>query len=242
MPPTDMAERTTDHARAEAAFAEFRRTGSPRAMAEVFDRTATGLLLFARRFARDAAAAEDLVQQTFLRAIERAATFAPDRQLMPWLTTILANEARMELRRRRMPDPDRLPQSMSEEPSLTAERHEAAAALHAALAQLPPALLRCRCPALPARHATWTHRRRDRIASADGENPPEPRRAQARRQPAARPRVRHRGGAVRGSRAARHPARGDAMHGRLGCWCLDVYRIARHEEDRPADRHRRTGC
>lgn len=134
-----MADRPTDHARAEAAFAEFRRSGSPRAMAEVFDRTAAELLLCARRFARDAAAAEDLVQQTFLRAIERAATFTPERQLMPWLTAILANEARMELRRRRTPDPDRLPPSASEEPSRTAERREAAAAMHAALAELPPA-------------------------------------------------------------------------------------------------------
>ncbi|MGB3969770.1 MAG: sigma-70 family RNA polymerase sigma factor, partial [Planctomycetota bacterium] len=133
-----MADRPTDHARAEAAFAEFRRTGSPRAMAEVFDRTAAGLLLFARRFARDAAAAEDLVQQTFLRAIERAATFAPDRQLMPWLTAILANEARMELRRRRTPDPGRLRPTASEDPGHAAERREAAAAMDAALAELPP--------------------------------------------------------------------------------------------------------
>ena len=134
-----MANRPTEHARAEAAFAEFRHNGSPRAMAEVFDRTATGLLLFARRFTRDAASAEDLVQQTFLRAIERADTFAPGSPLMPWLTSILANEARMELRRTRTPEPERIAQSASEEPWHAAGRREAAAAMHQALAQLPPA-------------------------------------------------------------------------------------------------------
>lgn len=132
-----MDERTGRHLeqRAEAAYAEFRRTRRPRAMAEVFDLVAGELLVLARRLARDAASAEDLVQQTFVRAIERAEQFDPTRRLLPWLTTILANEARMGHRR---PDPDaarvRVPEVV-EPPQAVAQR-EARAAMDAAFAEL----------------------------------------------------------------------------------------------------------
>lgn len=50
---------TPDDRSADAAFAEFRRSGQPAAMAELFDRAAPGLLLFARRLCGgDAARAE----------------------------------------------------------------------------------------------------------------------------------------------------------------------------------------
>ncbi|MBP8300165.1 MAG: sigma-70 family RNA polymerase sigma factor [Planctomycetes bacterium] len=129
-----MDERT--ERRAEAAYAEYRRTRGPRAMAEVFDLTAGELLLLARRLARNAATAEDLVQQTFVRAIERAEQFDPERRLLPWLTTILANEARM-LRRRGEPDPARIRQREVAEPPEEAARHEMARAMDAAFAELP---------------------------------------------------------------------------------------------------------
>ncbi|MCA8950995.1 MAG: hypothetical protein KDE27_15935, partial [Planctomycetes bacterium] len=105
LPVVEMDQHTEQQA--EAAYAEFRRSHSPRAMARVFDLTGAELLLFARRFARDAAAAEDLVQQTFVRAIERADRFDPARRLLPWLMAILANEARM-LRRSGDPDAERI--------------------------------------------------------------------------------------------------------------------------------------
>jgi len=132
-----MRDRPQDFARAEAAYAEFRRSGSPRAMAEVFDRTAPGLLLFARRLVRDASSAEDLVQQTFLRAIERANTFHDGCPLMPWLTTILANEARMVARRRTPSELLGAQPSGGDDPAQAAENREASEALHKALAQLP---------------------------------------------------------------------------------------------------------
>ena len=66
-PAMDLEDRSAD-----AAFAEFRRSGQPAAMAELFDRAAPGLLLFARRLAGgDAARAEDLLQQTFLAEISQ---------------------------------------------------------------------------------------------------------------------------------------------------------------------------
>lgn len=129
-----MDERT--ERRAEAAYERFRRTRGPLAMAEVFDLTAPELLSFARRFARGAAAAEDLVQQTFVRAIERAEQFDPARRLLPWLMAILANEARME-RRRAEPDPARVAVRAAEEPPHEAVRSETRRAVDAALAALP---------------------------------------------------------------------------------------------------------
>lgn len=122
--------------RAEAAYDEFRRTRGPRAMAEVFDLTAGELLLFARRLARDAAAAEDLVQQTFVRAIERAEQFDGSRRLLPWLTAILANEARM-VHRRGEPDVARVHVPEVVEPPQQAARRETQQAIDAAFAELP---------------------------------------------------------------------------------------------------------
>jgi RNA polymerase sigma-70 factor (ECF subfamily) len=129
-----MDERT--ERRAEAAYAEFRRTRGPRAMAEVFDLTAGELLLFARRLAKDAAVAEDLVQQTFVRAIERAEQFDASRRLLPWLTAILANEARM-VHRRGEPDVARVRVPEVVDPQQEAARREAQRALDAAFAELP---------------------------------------------------------------------------------------------------------
>jgi len=126
----------TTERRAEAAYARFRQTRSPQAMAEVFDRIATELLLFARRFAGGAAQAEDLVQQTFVRLIEHAERFDPARRLLPWSMAILANEAR-QIRRRGEPDGDRLTVREVPEPPAEAARRETQQAIDAALAELP---------------------------------------------------------------------------------------------------------
>src|SRR5688500_5854388 len=98
-------------------FQDFQRTGNPAALAEVFDRTAPELLRIALHLAGDVARAEDLVQATFVTAIESAATFDPERQLLPWLAGILTNRAR-ELRRKesRALDAERLPRPNTEDP------------------------------------------------------------------------------------------------------------------------------
>ncbi len=89
-------------------FRQFRRTGDPEALGRVFDAVAPKLLVVAVHLVRDGAAAEDLVQTTFLAAIEKVETFDPKRPVLPWLLGILTNEARM-LRRRtgRVVDPAR---------------------------------------------------------------------------------------------------------------------------------------
>lgn len=86
------------------SFRRFQQTGDPEALGQVFDAVAPRLTLVAAHLAvRDA---EDLVQATFVRAIERAAHYDPRRPLWPWLVGILANEARALARRaRRHPNP-----------------------------------------------------------------------------------------------------------------------------------------
>ena len=77
----------------DLAFVRFCRTGAPEALAQVFDRTAGQLLLVAMHLTRDGALAEDLVQGTFVAAIQSADGFAPGRRVLPWLLGILAHLA-----------------------------------------------------------------------------------------------------------------------------------------------------
>ncbi len=80
-------------------FRAYRETGDPRYLGRVFDRAAPELLRVAGYLTRDRHRAEDVVQTTFLIAIERAAGYDADRPLLPWLLAILANEARQLHRR-----------------------------------------------------------------------------------------------------------------------------------------------
>lgn len=86
------------------AFRRFAASGSPDALAEVYDRTAPSLLRLAIHLAPDVAQAEDLVQATFVTAIEKARSFDPSRPIRPWLNGILsghANNLRRKVNRRR---------------------------------------------------------------------------------------------------------------------------------------------
>jgi RNA polymerase sigma-70 factor (ECF subfamily) len=110
----------------ERLFERYRRRGDRRALAKVFDRAAPELLRVAMHVARDPAEAEDLVQATFLTAIERAERFEAGRRLMPWLAGILVNHARDAARRaRRTVDGARLPTPEDEAPDAAAARREA---------------------------------------------------------------------------------------------------------------------
>lgn len=90
---------TADQPTPEQAFLRFREHGDVEALAEVFDRTAPRLLLVAAHVTPDPGAAEDLVQDTFLKAMERAQQWNATLPLLPWLCTILRNRA-IDLSRR----------------------------------------------------------------------------------------------------------------------------------------------
>src|SRR5262245_61104150 len=75
-------------------FAHFSRTGDAQALGRVFDAAAAELLHVAAWLSGNRADAEDLLQRTFLTAIEDRASFANERRVMPWLMVILTNHAR----------------------------------------------------------------------------------------------------------------------------------------------------
>lgn len=63
-------------------------------------RHANELYQFVMRFTNSSMAADDVVQETFLKLHTAASTFDPARRLKPWIFTIAANKARDYLRRR----------------------------------------------------------------------------------------------------------------------------------------------
>lgn len=75
-------------------FAQFARTAEPAALGRVYDQAAAELLQLATRLVGDPVEAEDLVQATFVAAIESAHSFADGKRAMPWLVGILSNRAR----------------------------------------------------------------------------------------------------------------------------------------------------
>jgi RNA polymerase sigma-70 factor (ECF subfamily) len=80
-------------------FLRFRDRRDGRALARLFDRAAPELLAVAVHLAPDVASAEDLVQATFVAAIEGAERFDAAREVKPWLFGILAREAAKARRR-----------------------------------------------------------------------------------------------------------------------------------------------
>lgn len=125
----------------EPLFARFQSRGDPAALAAVYDRTAAELLRLALHLAGDSARAEDLVQATFLTAIEKADSFRAEQRLLPWLVGILQHHAK-EARRReaRRPEPERLREPIAQAPLDEAAHEEFTAALDAAIARLPAPL------------------------------------------------------------------------------------------------------
>src|SRR5262249_53580687 len=80
------------------AFPRFQQERDPQALAEVFDAAAPQLLRLALHLSRDPNAAEDLVQTTFLVAIEHRMDYDPGSPLLPWLFGILHNRLRVQRR------------------------------------------------------------------------------------------------------------------------------------------------
>lgn len=122
----------------EQLFARFVEHGDLDALARVFDRTAPRLLAVARHLARDEASAEDLVQATFLVAIERARRFDADRELEAWLIGILTNHARDQRKAQRKEiDPSRLDFRAVASPDESARMQEFVDGLQQALERVP---------------------------------------------------------------------------------------------------------
>ena len=106
-----------------------------------FDITAhlPALLRYARALTRDSADADDLVQETLMRAYENRARFRPDGELKSWLFSILHNTFVSGLRRRRSyaDRMDRVAELGETEAAPEQETHLRLAQIRAAFLTLP---------------------------------------------------------------------------------------------------------
>lgn len=84
MPPPDPHQSPA----IDAFVARYRATGDPEAFAALFDATSNALFRVALTLVHDAAAAEDVLQQTYLVAIRKLARLGPGRPVMPWLVNV----------------------------------------------------------------------------------------------------------------------------------------------------------
>src|SRR5688572_3584248 len=98
-PPHDPTLPDPRMAAADAAFRRYLRSGDAAAIADLFDIAAGDLHRTAMHLVGDDATAHDLVQTTFLVALEHQG-FDQRRPVLPWLAGILRNQASMVHRRR----------------------------------------------------------------------------------------------------------------------------------------------
>jgi RNA polymerase sigma-70 factor (ECF subfamily) len=85
----------------ELALVSRLRAGDPEAFDAVHDRFNTRLFNFLARLSRRSEVAEDLLEETWLRLVARAAHLQPDTRLGPWLFTVARN-LHVSYRRSRM--------------------------------------------------------------------------------------------------------------------------------------------
>ncbi len=131
----------------ESELIERARGGDEQAFAELVQAHADDVYGALRRFGLDAAEAEEVAQEVFLRAWRGLDRFEGRAKLSTWLYRIAFNEAQRALSRRRPvaaarqpedPDPlEAIPGSPAHEPDARALRHEFSSHLQRCLAQLP---------------------------------------------------------------------------------------------------------
>ena len=116
--------------------------GDQEAFAVLYDRYAPQLEVFLRRFVRDRALAEDLLQTTFLSFVRARGRYVSTAGLRAWIYAIAANAGRDALRRRGTRaeeplDPDTLAGAVGDS-ELAMSDPNVARAVGEALQQLPP--------------------------------------------------------------------------------------------------------
>jgi RNA polymerase sigma-70 factor (ECF subfamily) len=131
----------------ETLFARVR-AGDQESLAVLIQRHETRLFsLLVRLTGGDRNLADDLFQETFLRAVRAARTFDADKAFRPWVTAIAVNLFRDEARRRKIrgevniggdenESPAGQPEGSGEAPHEAAERKDEAARVNASLTRL----------------------------------------------------------------------------------------------------------
>lgn len=72
--------------------------GEKKAFVELYDRYFNKLIWFARSFVSDVQKAEDLVQDVFLKVIERPELFNKNKRFSTWIYTVISNRCKQFLR------------------------------------------------------------------------------------------------------------------------------------------------
>lgn len=119
-------------------FARYRDRGDLEALEQVFEATAPALLSLGTHLTGHAQDAEDVLQGTYLTAIEQRDQFDATRPLEPWLFGILVRLThRSRSQSSRTLDPDRLHSRSVEDPSTPAAESELQQSLLTAIEDLP---------------------------------------------------------------------------------------------------------
>jgi RNA polymerase sigma-70 factor (ECF subfamily) len=105
------------------------------ACSRLFERHWAAVRAWLRGYTRDRDRAEDLTQQTFLRAFTRLRQLRDPDRFLPWLRRVARTVALAGLRRRGGPEPGLEP--TGESAAETAERRESARAVDGALDRIP---------------------------------------------------------------------------------------------------------
>jgi len=117
------------------------RDGDLGAAGELFDRHHAAVYRFCRRMTGSPQAAEDLVQDVFMKILGRGSTFRPHTKFVPWMYSIARNACIDHLRRhaqsRSAPEPPVEPPSDGPGPDRHVEGRESADLLRRALLRLP---------------------------------------------------------------------------------------------------------
>jgi RNA polymerase sigma-70 factor (ECF subfamily) len=136
--PADRAE--ADEAHDERELLLRVQGGDPEAFDALVRRFLPRARLLARRVMQDPDDADDLVQDAFLRALERIGSFDASRAFEPWFTRLLVNlgldqRRKQTVRRTERHDPETFAGGVS--PAREAERAELRDSLSQALEELP---------------------------------------------------------------------------------------------------------
>jgi len=121
-------------------FNRYRTHGDVEALGKVFDELAPRLLSIALHICGNPVDAEDVLQQTFLLAMDKSDAFDSGQRLEPWFAGLLRNVARNAMRRASRRRTEALPElaSSCDGPRTAAERKEIVAALREQVSALPP--------------------------------------------------------------------------------------------------------
>ncbi|MEM7201356.1 MAG: RNA polymerase sigma factor [Planctomycetota bacterium] len=124
---------------AAAYFLRWRDRGDTAAIGHAFDLTSRELFLIAMHLTGRREEAEELVQSTFLVALERARAFDDTKALLPWLSGILVRQARHNRRRATRPvDAARVTTPTAADPAEVLASREVEELVAVASDELPP--------------------------------------------------------------------------------------------------------